>query len=71
VVQTIADSVSSNSQQLGGPLRPNEQPTTFISTLTVPTEVLHTLTLDARVGDVACSEVVVECGPARTVEFAV
>jgi hypothetical protein len=41
------DVVSSNSQ----PLQPDERPTTFISTLTVPTEVLYMFTRDARGGD--------------------
>ncbi len=67
---TISDIVSSNAQ----PLQPDERPTTFISTLTVPTEamVMYTRTRDARVGGVASGEIVAaECGPARTVEFAV
>ena len=71
VTPTISDVVSSKVQQLGGPRQLDEQPTTFISTLTVPTEVLHTLTRDARVGDVARSEIAVGRGPARAVEFAV
>ncbi|KAH9068010.1 hypothetical protein EDB83DRAFT_2519095 [Lactarius deliciosus] len=52
-------------------LKPNEQPMTVISTLTVPMEVMHTRTLDTRGGDIALSEIVVERGPARTVGFAV
>ena len=63
------DIVSSNVQPLGGSLQLDEQPTVFISMLTVPTEVMHTLTQDAQVGDIVCSEIAVECGPARAVEF--
>ncbi|KAI9448974.1 hypothetical protein BJY52DRAFT_293564 [Lactarius psammicola] len=50
-------------------LQSDERPTTFISTLTVPMEVMYARTLDARAGDSAC--VATESGPARTVEFAV
>jgi hypothetical protein len=60
-----------NAQPLGGPLQPDEQPTTFTSTLTVPTVVLCTLTRDARVGNVACSETAAGHGPACTVDFSV
>ncbi|KAH9175779.1 hypothetical protein EDB89DRAFT_2066359 [Lactarius sanguifluus] len=44
-------------------LKPNGQVTTVISTLTVP--------MDARRGDIALSEIVVERGPVRTIGFAV
>ncbi|KAN0136626.1 hypothetical protein V8E53_005673 [Lactarius tabidus] len=60
-----------NAQTLGGPPQPDERPTAFISTLTVPTEVLNTLTLDAQVGGVTRSEIAAGRGPSRTVEFAV
>jgi len=61
-----------NSQSLGGRPQPDNQPTTFISTFTVPTEVLHTLTpREARVGDVASSDVATGRVPGRTIEFAV
>ncbi|KAI9464058.1 hypothetical protein BJY52DRAFT_883715 [Lactarius psammicola] len=53
------------------PLRPKEQPTTFISTLTVPTEVMNTVTRDTRGGDTACGENSAECRPAKTVDYAV
>ncbi|KAI9435746.1 hypothetical protein H4582DRAFT_620281 [Lactarius indigo] len=49
----------------------NERPTTVISTLTVPTEVMYTRTLDARGGDIALNEIVAERGPVRTIGFAV
>ncbi|KAH9034756.1 hypothetical protein EDB85DRAFT_1946640 [Lactarius pseudohatsudake] len=44
------------------PLQPNERPTAFMSTLTVPTvtEVVHTPTRDAR-GDAACGEISAGC----------
>ncbi|KAH9039986.1 hypothetical protein EDB84DRAFT_1476741 [Lactarius hengduanensis] len=44
------------------PLQPDERPTAFMSTLTVPTvtEVVHTLTRDAR-GDAACGEISAGC----------
>jgi hypothetical protein len=71
VVQTISNVVSSNAQPLGGTLKPAEQPTTFISTLTVPTEVSHALTRDPRVGDVARSEITVGREPAMAVAFSV
>jgi hypothetical protein len=68
VVHTISDVVSSNAQ----PLRPDEHPSTFMSTLTIPMEVMHTRTRDARGGDDASSEIVAaECGPAKVVAFAV
>ncbi|KAH9039089.1 hypothetical protein EDB85DRAFT_317835 [Lactarius pseudohatsudake] len=51
------------------PLTPNG--TTVISTLTVPMEVMCARTLDARGGDIALSEIVVERGPVRTIGFAV
>ncbi|KAH9175758.1 hypothetical protein EDB89DRAFT_2066341 [Lactarius sanguifluus] len=53
------------------PLKPNEQPTTVISTLTVPMEVMYARTLDTRGGDIALSEIVVERGPVRSIGFAV
>ncbi|KAH8988378.1 hypothetical protein EDB92DRAFT_2011670 [Lactarius akahatsu] len=53
------------------PLKPNEQPTTVMSTLTVPMEVMHARTLDTRGGDIALSEIVVEREPVRTIGFAV
>lgn len=64
----MSNVVCSNAQPLRGPLQPDEQPTTLISSLTVPTEVF---TRDARVGDVACSEIAAGHGPIRIVEFAV
>jgi hypothetical protein len=60
-----------NAQPLGGLLQPGQQPTTFTSTLTVPAEVLCTLTRDSRVGNVACSEIAVEHGPTWTVDVSV
>ncbi|KAH9060674.1 hypothetical protein EDB87DRAFT_1576809 [Lactarius vividus] len=53
------------------PLGPNGQPTTAISTLTVPMEIMYARTLDARGGDIVLSEIVVERGPVRTTGFAV
>lgn len=53
------------------PLQLDEQPTTFVSTFTVPAEVMHTRTREARGGDTACSENVAGSGPVRTVNFAV
>jgi hypothetical protein len=70
-ISAILTTVSSNSQSLGGLPQPDDQPTTFISTFTVPTEVLHTLTREARVGDVAWSETAAGRALDRTVEFAV
>ncbi len=68
VVHTISDAVSSNAQ----PLQLDERPTTFISTLTVPTEAMYTRTRGTRGGDSARSEIAAERGPAaRTVDFAV
>ncbi len=67
VVHTISDLMSSNAQ----PLQPDERPTTFISTLTVPAEFMYTQTRNARVRDVACGETATECGPARTLDFPV
>ncbi|KAH8988359.1 hypothetical protein EDB92DRAFT_2011598 [Lactarius akahatsu] len=52
-------------------LTPNEQPTTVISTLTVPMEVMYARTLDVQGGDIALNEIVVEHGPVRTKGFAV
>ncbi|KAH8988973.1 hypothetical protein EDB86DRAFT_400204 [Lactarius hatsudake] len=52
------------------PLQLSEQPTTFASTLTVPAEVMHTRTQDARGGDIARSESIEERGKAKTVNFA-
>lgn len=45
------------------PLQPDERPTAFMSTLTVPTVtgVVHTLTRDARGGDAACGEISAGC----------
>ncbi|KAH9162354.1 hypothetical protein EDB89DRAFT_2026150 [Lactarius sanguifluus] len=45
------------------PLQPDERPTAFMSTLTVPTvtEVVHTLTRDARGGDAVCGEISAGC----------
>ncbi|KAH8988356.1 hypothetical protein EDB92DRAFT_1031495 [Lactarius akahatsu] len=48
-----------------------ERPTTFISTLTVPVEVLHTFTREARGEDVSRGEIVAGRGPTRTNDFAV
>ena len=69
VVHAISDVVSSNAL----PLQPDEHPTTFMSTLTIPMDVMNTRTRDTRGGgDDTCSEIVaVECGPVKTVEFAV
>ena len=55
------------------PLQPDEGSTTFVSTLTVPTEVLYTFTRDARRGDISCGEIQIGTGPgtARMVDFAV
>ncbi|KAH8988357.1 hypothetical protein EDB92DRAFT_1948035 [Lactarius akahatsu] len=53
------------------PLKPNGQPTTVISTLTVPMEVMYAHTLDAQGGDIELNEIVVEHGPVRTKGFAV
>ncbi|KAH8988362.1 hypothetical protein EDB92DRAFT_1948038 [Lactarius akahatsu] len=53
------------------PLQPDERPTTFISTLTVPAEGTYTVTRSARGGDVAFSENPAECEQARTVDSAV
>ncbi|KAH9034204.1 hypothetical protein EDB85DRAFT_2289122 [Lactarius pseudohatsudake] len=53
------------------PLKPNGPLATVISTLTVPMEVMYARTLDARGGDIALSEIVVERGPVRTIGFAV
>ncbi|KAH9068032.1 hypothetical protein EDB83DRAFT_2519151 [Lactarius deliciosus] len=52
------------------PLQPSEQPTTFISTFTIPAEVMHTRTRNALGGDIACSESIEEQGRARAVNFA-
>jgi hypothetical protein len=71
VICTISDVMSSNAQALGGPRQSDEQPSPFVSTLTVPAEVLCTLTLDARVGDLACSEFSSGHGPAWSVDLAV
>ncbi|KAH9175766.1 hypothetical protein EDB89DRAFT_2227239 [Lactarius sanguifluus] len=51
--------------------KPTGQPTTVISTLTVPMEVMCARTLDARGEDIALSEIVVERGPVRTIGFSV
>ena len=53
------------------PLQPDERPTTFISTLTVPTEVLVTFPCDARGRDISCGEISAERGLARSVNFVV
>ncbi|KAH9053778.1 hypothetical protein EDB87DRAFT_1649793 [Lactarius vividus] len=53
------------------PLQLEEQPTTFISTFTVPAEVMYTHAREARGGGTACSENVAGSGPVRTVNFAV
>ncbi|KAF8266026.1 hypothetical protein EI94DRAFT_1803661 [Lactarius quietus] len=50
---------------------PNEQPTTLISSLTVPADVLYTFTRGARGEDISCGEIVAGRGPARAVDFAV
>jgi len=60
-----------NAQALGGPPQPDERPSPFASTLTVPAGVLCTLTLDARVGDLVCSDISPGHSPAWTVELAV
>lgn len=58
----------SNSQPLQP--QPDEGSTTFISTLTVPTEVLYTFTRDTRM---SCGEIQIATGrgTARRVDFAV
>ncbi|KAH9060675.1 hypothetical protein EDB87DRAFT_1831310 [Lactarius vividus] len=55
------------------PLRPDERLTTIISTLTVPADSVYTFTREARGRDVdvPCSDIAVERGTARTVDFAV
>ncbi|KAI9448980.1 hypothetical protein BJY52DRAFT_1364182 [Lactarius psammicola] len=53
------------------PPQPDERPTTFISTLTVPAEAVYTFTRDARGGEVSRGETAAVRGPARTVDFAV
>ena len=60
----ISGVVYSNAQSL----QPDEYPTAFMSTLTVPTEVLYR---DARGGDVARGEIVAGRGLTRTVDFVV
>ncbi len=67
VVHTISDVVSSNAEKP----QPAERSTTLISTLTVPTELLHTFTRDARGGDVSRGEIAAARGPPRPVDFAV
>ena len=69
VFHAIHDIGSSNAQ----PLQPHEQPTTLISTLTVPAEVVYTRTRDARGENIASGdlEAVADPGKARTVDFAV
>ncbi|KAI9433971.1 hypothetical protein H4582DRAFT_959850 [Lactarius indigo] len=52
-------------------LQPYERPTTLISTLTLPAEVMCTLTRNARVGDLTYGEIAAECGAARTLDLAV
>ncbi|KAI9435744.1 hypothetical protein H4582DRAFT_620317 [Lactarius indigo] len=52
------------------PLQPSEQPTTFISTFTIPAEVMYTRTQDAQGRDIARSENVEEHGQASKVTFA-
>lgn len=53
------------------PPQPAERPTTLISTLTVPVEVLHTFVREARGEDVSRGEIVAGGGPTRTIDFAV
>ncbi|KAH9068036.1 hypothetical protein EDB83DRAFT_674644 [Lactarius deliciosus] len=53
------------------PPQPAELPTTFISTLTMPVEVLHTFMREARGEDVSRGEIVAGLGPTRTIDFAV
>ena len=67
-VLTASDVTSS---KLGGSPRPVEQPTAFISTLTVPTEVLNAFTFDAPAEDVTHSEIAAGYGTSRTVGFTV
>ena len=67
VIHTIYDIVSSNAQ----PLQPDEQPTGFISTLTVPAEVVYILTRDAPGGEVVCRDISAESRSATTVDSAV
>ena len=68
VIHAICDIGSSNAQSL----KPHEQPTTFISALTVPAEAMYIRTRDARGEDTASGdlETVAERGKART-DFAV
>ncbi|KAH9034206.1 hypothetical protein EDB85DRAFT_2144478 [Lactarius pseudohatsudake] len=53
------------------PLQPDERPTTFMSTLTVPAEGVYTVTRSARGGNVVFSQNPAECEQARTVDSAV
>ncbi|KAI9448975.1 hypothetical protein BJY52DRAFT_1216096 [Lactarius psammicola] len=53
------------------PPRPDERPTTILSTLTVPAEAMYTISREARGRDVARSDITAERGTARTVDFAV
>jgi hypothetical protein len=64
---TISHIIFSNSQ----PLHPGEQPTTFISTLTVPAEVMCTFTIEALGSEMRCGDSAAERGTASTVDFAV
>ncbi|KAH9034198.1 hypothetical protein EDB85DRAFT_1889857 [Lactarius pseudohatsudake] len=48
------------------PLQPDERPTTFMSTLTVPAEGMYTVTRSARGGDVAFSENPAECSRVKS-----
>ncbi|KAH9175781.1 hypothetical protein EDB89DRAFT_2066360 [Lactarius sanguifluus] len=53
------------------PPQPAERPTTFISTLTVPVEILDPFMREARGEDVSRGEIVAGRGPTRTIDFAV
>lgn len=66
VVRNIAHIICSNSQ----PLHLGEQPTTFISTLTLPAEAMCTYTLEALGRETRCSDSAEERTPS-TVDFAV
>ncbi|KAH9034532.1 hypothetical protein EDB84DRAFT_1594746 [Lactarius hengduanensis] len=54
-------------------LGPDERLTTIISTLTVPTDIVHTFTREARGRDVdfPCSDIAAERGMARTVDLGI
>ena len=64
----ISDVLFSNAW----PLETDEHSTAFMSTFTIPMEVIHTRARDSRGEDGACGEIVAaEYGSSRTIEFAV